>query len=81
MLPWLIENRIQRLLPWVERRRERALDRGDQVAAFRASMLNERLYFIDTEKYPPDWAFERAIARTCGPSARRPVALLSRRKT
>lgn len=55
----LIENRVNALLPWVEKRLKRAIARSDTRAAFNAVGLMDRLRLLEIRDDP---AYSRAKA-------------------
>jgi hypothetical protein len=48
----LLENRVYALLPWVERRLQRAIERSDTRAAFSAVGLMDRLRLMEISAEP-----------------------------
>jgi hypothetical protein len=56
----LIENRVDALIPWIERRLNRAVTRSDEAGAFRAIRLMERITALqDHPAYSRELAIER----------------------
>ena len=47
-----LEMRVYKLLPWVEKRRQRALERSDTKSAFGAVALMDRLRLIEVNADP-----------------------------